>query len=99
MPPPMMTTRGIRRPPFPLWGRMESCGGLSTRLQPFADGRTAPVGGVPSGSRAGYHPAPHSEEPAGRKRVAHGAQPWVAGDRRLSAPERGVRRIAAFVLP
>src|ERR1039458_9912656 len=31
-------------------------------------------------------------EPKGRKIVAHGAQPWVAGGRRLPAPERGVKR-------
>src|ERR1017187_7261712 len=31
-------------------------------------------------------------EPEGRKIVAHGAKPWVAGGQRLSAPERGVRR-------
>src|ERR1019366_1234297 len=28
-------------------------------------------------------------EPEGRKIVAHGAEPWVAGERRLPAPERG----------
>src|ERR1035441_2090386 len=34
-------------------------------------------------------------EPEGRKIVAHGAEPWVAGGRRLPAPERGERRTAA----
>src|ERR1022692_639840 len=51
--------------------------------------------------------APHSGkpqtrqrvEPEGRKIVAHGAGPWVAGGRRLPAPERGDRRTAARVLP
>src|ERR1035438_304344 len=38
-------------------------------------------------------------EPEGRKTVAHGAQPWVADGPRLPAPERGVRRAAARVLP
>src|ERR1019366_1584505 len=37
-------------------------------------------------------------QPEGRKRVAHGAHPWVAGGRCVPAPERGVRRTTALVL-
>src|ERR1035438_8210237 len=36
-------------------------------------------------------PAPQRAEPEGRKKVAHGAPPWVAGRMSLPAPERGVR--------
>src|ERR1039458_1788302 len=39
------------------------------------------------------------EEPEGRKIIAHGAEPWVAGGRCSQAPERGERRTAARVLP
>src|ERR1017187_9623836 len=39
------------------------------------------------------------QEPEGRKTLAHGAQPWVAGGPCLPAPERGVRGAAARVLP
>src|ERR1039457_6492717 len=47
----------------------------------------------------GSSPAGPGREPEGRKTIAHGAQPWVAGGPRLPAPERGVRRAAARVLP
>ena len=47
---------------LPTRRRLATCGGLVTRLRTFADGRPAPVAGVPSGSRAGYHPAPQSPQ-------------------------------------
>src|ERR1035441_1923391 len=69
----------------PLWGRLATCGGLATRLWTFAVGRPAPVAGVPSGSRAGYHPAPQSLPALSLLRLSHGPC-------RTSRPRRGVSR-------
>jgi hypothetical protein len=41
-----------------LWGRLETCGGLSTRPELPVNSPRATVVGAPSGPRAGCHPAP-----------------------------------------
>ena len=76
--------------------------GSQSWMQP-AFSRPSRLKGVPRGDPRARLPAPHNgrpqtrqrAEPEGRKTVAHGAEPWVSGGRRLPAPERGETRTAA----
>src|ERR1017187_2806838 len=82
---------GMRMPSHRAASSTEVSGGTVTRRPSMvrviiSEGRLAPI-------------ANPCTQPEGRKRVAHGAQAGVAGWRRLPAPERGVRRATALVLP
>src|ERR1017187_4109182 len=82
---------GMRMPSHRAASSTEVSGGTVTRRPSMvkviiSEARLAPV-------------ANPCTQPEGRKRVAHGAQPWAVGGRCLPAPERGVRRATALVLP